>query len=71
MDRAEALHAASYDIKLSWKNTPSENEFVISCEISTFQPDFATYVAPHLPLNMPAATKNVTLQEDKPSTIHI
>ena len=38
MDRVEALHAASYDIKLSWKNTPGENELVLSCEISTSGP---------------------------------
>jgi len=30
MDRAEALHAPSYDISGSWKNTPGENELVIS-----------------------------------------
>ena len=30
MDRAEVLHAQSYDISGSWKNTPSENELVLS-----------------------------------------
>ena len=67
MDRAEALHAASYDIKLSWKNTPGENELVLSCEISTFPSKKYTYVKPDLPRNMPAVTKNITLQEAKPS----
>ena len=67
MDRAEVLHAPSYDISGSWKNTPGENELVLSCEISTFPPEFYKYVAVDLPLNMPAATKNITLQEDKPS----
>ena len=28
MDRAEVLHAQSYDINGSWKNTPGENELV-------------------------------------------
>ena len=30
MDRAEVLHAQSYDISGSWKNTPGENELVLS-----------------------------------------
>ena len=38
MDRAEVLHAQSYDISGSWKNTPGENELVLSSENSTFQP---------------------------------
>ena len=39
VDRAEVLHAPSYNIKLSPKNTPDENELVLSCEISTFPPE--------------------------------
>ena len=30
MDRAEVLHAQSYDISGSWKNTPGENDQVLS-----------------------------------------
>ena len=30
MDRAEVLHAPRYDISGSWKNTPNENELVLS-----------------------------------------
>ena len=30
MDRAEVLHAPSYDISGNWKNTPGENELVLS-----------------------------------------
>ena len=66
MDRAEVLHAPNYDIRGSWKNTPGENELVLSSENSTFRPKFYTYVAVYLPLNMPAATKSITLQEEKP-----
>ena len=29
MDRAEVLHAQSYDISGSWKNTPGENQLVL------------------------------------------
>ena len=36
MDRAEVLHAQSYDISGSWKNTPSENDQVLSWGNSTF-----------------------------------
>ena len=36
MDRAEVVHAPSYNIELSWKNITSENEQVLSWEISTF-----------------------------------
>ena len=36
MDRAEVLHAQSYDISGSWKNTPGENELVIFIGNSTF-----------------------------------
>ena len=36
MDRAEVLHAQSYDINGSWKNNPGENDQVLSCENSTF-----------------------------------
>ena len=36
MDRAEVLHAQSYDISGSWKNTPGENDQVLSSENSTF-----------------------------------
>ena len=42
MDRAEVLHAPSYDISGKRKNTLGENELVLSCEISTFPSDFAT-----------------------------
>ena len=67
MDRAEVLHAPNYDISGNWKNTPGENDQVLSCEILNVRPKFYTYVQVYLPLNMPAATKNITLQEDKPS----
>ena len=30
MDRAEVLHTPSHDISGSWKNTPGENELVLS-----------------------------------------
>ena len=36
MDRAEVLHTPRYDINGSWKNTPGENELVLSSENSTF-----------------------------------
>ena len=42
MDRAEVLHAQSYDIRGSWKNTPGENKLVLSVEKSTFRPKFYT-----------------------------
>ena len=42
MDRAEVLHAPSYDISGSWKNIPDENELVLSLENSTFRPKFYT-----------------------------
>ena len=42
MDRAEVLHAPSYDISGSWKNTPGENELVLSFEIATVRPKFYT-----------------------------
>ena len=61
MDRAEVLHTPSYVISGSWKNTPGENEQVLSCENSTFQPKKYTYVRVYLPLNMPAVTKNLQL----------
>ena len=32
MDRAEVLHTPRYDISGSWKNTPGENELVLSSE---------------------------------------
>ena len=64
MDRAEVLHMPNYNIKDSWKNTPSENELVLPCETFTFRSKMCTYVKPHLPLNMPAATKSITLQEE-------
>ena len=38
MDRAEVLHAPRYDISGSWKNTPDENDPVLSYENPTFQP---------------------------------
>ena len=59
MDRAEVLHAPRYDISGSWKNTPGENELVLSSENSTFPKISITYVRPYLPLNMPAVTKNL------------
>ena len=42
MDQAEVLHVPRYDISGSWKNTPGENELVLSCEKSTCRPDFYT-----------------------------
>ncbi len=42
MDRAEMLHAPSYDISGSWKNTPGENDQVLLCENPTFRPKFYT-----------------------------
>ena len=36
MDWAEVLHAQSYNINDSWKNTLGENELVLSCEIFDF-----------------------------------
>ena len=38
MYRAAVLHAQSYNINATWKNTPGENELVLSCEIFTFRP---------------------------------
>ena len=42
MNRAEVLHAPSYDISDSWKNTPGENELVLSSENSIFPSNFPT-----------------------------
>ena len=42
MDRAEVLHAQSYNISGRRKNTPGENELVLSCEIFTFPSQFPT-----------------------------
>ena len=67
MDRAEVLHAQSYNIKGKRKNTPGENELVIPWNIFTFRSQKYTWFAPQLPPNMPAETKSITLQEDKPS----
>ena len=36
MDRAEVLHAQSYDLSGRRENTPGENELVLSCEIFDF-----------------------------------
>ena len=36
MDRAEVLHAQSSDLNGRRKNTPGENELVLSCEIIDF-----------------------------------
>ena len=36
MDRAEVLHAQSYSISGKRKNTPGENDQVLSCEIFDF-----------------------------------
>ena len=67
MNQAEVLHTPSYDLSMSCKNTTEGNELVLPSENPTFLSKKYIYVAPHLPLNMPAATKNITLQEDKPS----
>ena len=37
MDRAEVLHAPSYDIREGWKIGPGQNELVLPSENSTFQ----------------------------------
>ena len=66
MDRAKAFHTPRYDISGSWKSTPGENKLVLSSENLTFQPEFYTCLAIYLPLNTPAATKKIILQEDKP-----
>ena len=62
MDRPEVLHTARYDIELSWKNTTSDFKLVLRWEILTFPPKRYIYVWPWLPLNMPTAGKNITLQ---------
>ena len=49
------------------KNTTDESELVNFIETSIFQPPPDTKFAVYLPLNMPAVTKSITLQEDKPS----
>ena len=67
MDRAEALHAPRNNINDRRKNNPGENELVLSGENSNFPKISITYVQVYLPLNMPAVTKNITLQEAKPS----
>ena len=67
VDQAEVLHTRKYDISGSWKNSPGEHEFVLLWENTIFLSDFATYVQPYLPLNVPAVTKNITLQEARPS----
>ena len=36
MDRAEVLHALSYDIGLSWKNATGDFNYVLRCENLTF-----------------------------------
>ena len=36
MDRTEVLHTPSYDIREGWKNTPDQNDQVLSSEKSTF-----------------------------------
>ena len=36
MDRAEVLHVQNYNLRGRRKNTPGENELVLSCEIITF-----------------------------------
>lgn len=47
MDRAEVLHTPRYDTSGSWKNTPGENELVLSFEISTC-PKIFNYICPGL-----------------------
>ena len=42
MDRAEVLHAQSYNISGRRKNTPGENELVLPCEIIDFTCKFYT-----------------------------
>ena len=42
VDRADVLHAPRYDISGRRKNTPGENELVLSSEHSTFPPTFYT-----------------------------
>ena len=42
MDRAEVLHAPSYDLSGMRKNTPGENDQVLSWEIIHFRPKFST-----------------------------
>ena len=44
MDRAEVLHAQSYNISGRRKNTPGENELVRSSGNSTVRPKLYTYV---------------------------
>ena len=45
MDRAEVLHALSYDIELSWKNTPGEFELVKLIQKIDFSKNF-NYIGP-------------------------
>ena len=42
MDPTDVLHTPRYDISGSWKNTPGENELVLSSDNSTFRPKFYT-----------------------------
>ena len=45
MDRAEVLHALSYDIELSWKNSPGKFKLVKLIEKSIFPPK-KLYICP-------------------------
>ena len=49
------------------KNTTNESELAKFMKTSIFHPPPYTKFAVYLPRNMPAVTKNITPQEDKPS----
>ena len=55
MDRAEVVHALSYDIELSWKNTPGKFKLVKLIQKSTFPKISITYVPARRPPNIPKA----------------
>ena len=55
MDRAEVLHALSYNIELIWKNTPDKFNLVKFIENLNFPLKKYTYVPPWRPPNMPGA----------------
>ena len=46
MNRAEVLHALSYDIELSWKNTPDKFNFVKLIENLNFPLELYIFVPP-------------------------
>ena len=74
--RSGFLLARSLDVRLgacesslhfrNWKNKPSSNELGFSWKINDFHSKKYILLTPYLPLNMPAATKSITLQKDKP-----